>query len=334
MILAGDIGGTSSRLGSFEVRKGKPRLVELRRYSSQQYRSLEEIVRAFVVDQKVKVQHACFGVAGPVRGGHTTPPNLPWSIEVTSLERELGLSKVWLINDLEANAYGIAALEPADLFPLNQGTPDPDGNAGIISAGTGLGEAGYYFDGKRYRPFATEGGHADFAPRNELEVELFLYLLKQFKRVSCERVLSGPGLTQIYRFLSFTGRGQEPAWLAEEMRQGDPSAVVAERALDGRSELCGKALDMFVSIYGAEAGNLALKFKATRAVFVGGGIAPKIIQKLAEPGFIQAFVDKDPMRPLLEAIPVTVILNDRAALLGAATFAALEAGLMEHPLIG
>ena len=250
-----------------------------------------------------------------------------------SLERELGVAKVWLLNDLEANAYGVAALEPADFCWLNQGTPEPEGNAAIISVGTGLGEAGYYFDGRRYRPFASEGGHADFAPRTDLEVELFLYLRKQCGRVSSEHVLSGPGLLRIYQFLRDAAYGAEPAWLAEELRHGDPGATIAAHALDGRAELCTKALDLFVSIYGAEAGNVALKFKATRAVFVGGGIAPKIIQKLKEPGFMQAFLHKEPMRHMLEAVPVGVILNDQTALFGAAMFAALAAGLVEHPLI-
>jgi len=333
MILAGDIGGTSTRLGLFEVQKEKPRAVVIEKYSSRQHASLEEIVRIFTRKHGSQTEQACFGIAGPVLAGRATPPNLQWSVEAAGLERELNVSKVWLINDLEANAYGFAALEPEDFYFLNQGIRHQEGNAGIISAGTGLGEAGYYFDGKRYRPFASEGGHADFAPRNTLEVELFLYLNERFGRVSFERVLSGSGLLRIYQFLGHTGRGEEPAWLAEEMRHKDPSAVLSEHALDGRSELCAKALDMFVSIYGAEAGNVALKFKATRAMFVGGGIAPKIIEKLKEPGFMKAFVDKDPMRSMLESIPVAVILNDQAALLGAAMYAALEAGLFQHPLI-
>lgn len=333
MILSGDIGGTSARLGLFEVQENKLRPVVMEKYPSKQHGSLQEIVRIFMARHGGQVQQACFGIAGPVRGGHATPPNLPWSVDAASLEQELGVSKVCLINDLEANAYGFAALEPADFYQLNEGTPDPEGNAGIISAGTGLGEAGCHFDGRCHRPFASEGGHADFAPRTDLEVELFLHLRRQFGRVSSERVISGPGLLRIYQFLHHAGHGEEPAWLAEEMLNGDPGAVITTHALDGRSELCAMALDLFVSAYGAEAGNVALKFKATRGMFVGGGIAPKIIQKLKEPGFMQAFADKDPMRSMLEAIPVRVILNDQAALLGAAMFAALKAGSIEHPLI-
>jgi glucokinase len=237
--------------------------------------------------------------------------------------RELALKSVGLINDLEANAWGIAMLEATDFAVLNEGASDASGNAAIISAGTGLGEAGLYWDGRQHRPFATEGGHTDFAPRNHLEMELLDYLLKQFRRVSCERVVSGPGLLNIYHFLRDSGRGEEPPWLAERMRQQDPAAVVSAAGLNGESELCVQALDLFVSIYGAEAGNLALKVMATGGVYLGGGIAPKIVRKLKDPVFLNAFTAKGRMKPLLQAMPVRVILNPKTALLGAARFATL-----------
>jgi glucokinase len=237
--------------------------------------------------------------------------------------RELGLKSVGLINDLEANAWGIAVLEAKDLVVLNEGAADASGNAAIISAGTGLGEAGLYWDGKQHRPFATEGGHTDFAPRSRLEMDLLEYLLKEFQRVSYERVVSGPGLLNIYRFLRDAGRGEEPGWLARRMRGEDPAAVISRAALDGESDLCAQALDLFVSMYGAEAGNLALKVMATGGVFLGGGIAPRIIRKLEEPAFLNAFTAKGRMKPLLQAMPVRVILNDKTALLGAARFATL-----------
>ncbi|HEX7124294.1 MAG TPA: glucokinase, partial [Thermodesulfobacteriota bacterium] len=195
------------------------------------------------------------------------------------------------------------------------------GNQAIIAAGTGLGETGLYWDGSKHHPFATEGGHADFAPRDELEIELLRYLLRELDRVSVERVVSGPGLYRIYRFLRDTGRGEEPVWLAEALRRGDPPRVVSEAALAGRSGLCAQALDLFVSLYGAEAGNLALKTMATGGVFVAGGIAPRIVEKLKDGRFMEAFVAKGRLESILAAIPVRVILNDTAALLGAARYA-------------
>jgi glucokinase len=245
-------------------------------------------------------------------------------VDAGHLAHELGVKTVDLLNDLEANAYGIAALEANDFVVLNHGAPNASGNAAVIAAGTGLGEAGLYWDGTQHHPFACEGGHADFAPQNELQVELLLYLRKKFGHVSWERVVSGPGLHNIYGFLRDTGRGEEPAWLVEAMRQKDPSAVISQAGLEGRSALCAQALDLFVLLYGAEAGNLALKIMATTGVFVGGGIAPKIIRKLQGPAFMEAFAAKGRFKWLLETIPVRVILNDKTALLGAARYAALQ----------
>jgi glucokinase len=230
---------------------------------------------------------------------------------------------VALLNDLEANAYGLAMLAPDDFVALNNGTTEASGNMAIIAAGTGLGEAGLHWDGGQHHPFASEGGHASFAPSNAFQIELLSYLLREFTHVSWERVVSGPGLYNIYRFLRDTGRGEEPPWLGEEIRRGDPAAVISQAALAGSSALCGQALDLFIALYGAEAGNLALKLMASGGVFVGGGIAPKIITKLRDSTFIEAFVAKGRMQSLLQDIPVRVILNDKAALLGAARFAAL-----------
>jgi glucokinase len=335
MILAGDFGGTSTRLGLFELNETKPVLQTLEKYSSREATGLEEIVRKFIDAHPVKVDCACFGIAGPVREGRVQTPNVPWIADAAELARQLDLDQTWLINDLEANAYGVATLEPEDIARLNESEGEPDlcGNAAIISAGTGLGEAGFYFDGKRYRPFACEGGHSGFAPGNELQIELLRHLMKKFGHLSFERVLSGPGLRNIYEFLRDTGRGEETAALAEQLRKGDPSAVIAKAGLERTSDLCVQALDLFAEIYGAEAGNLALKMKATRGVLVGGGIAPKIVEKLKEPAFIRAFAEKGRMKAMLEVIPVGVILNDQVALFGAALYAALEAGLVEHPLV-
>ena len=228
MILAGDIGGTSTRLGLFELNGAKPILATMVKYPSREASGLEEIVAKFLRAHPAKVDCACFGVAGPVREGRVQTPNLAWLIDATVLAREARLEQSWLINDLEANAYGVATLEPDDFARLNEGHADVRGNAAIISAGTGLGEAGFYFDGKRYRPFACEGGHSSFAPTSELEVELLRHLTGKFGHVSFERVLSGPGLLNIYEFLRDTGRGVESASLAKRLRRGDPSAVISE----------------------------------------------------------------------------------------------------------
>jgi len=324
VILAGDIGGTNARLACFKVDGGHLVSVREKDYPSRAHAGLDEIVRKFVEDYSVSVERACFGIAGPVKDGRVVTPNLPWVIDAGQLSGLLRLQDVALINDLEANTYGIAALGPSDFVVLSEGSPDAEGNIAVIAAGTGLGEAGAYWDGTREHPIPSEGGHGDFAPRTELEIQLLRSLLGRFKRVSYERVLSGAGLLEIYRFLRDSGRGEEPEWLKQEMLQQDPSAAISKAALEARSELCQQALDLFVSIYGAEAGNLALKFKATGGVFVGGGIAPKIVEKLKGPTFMEAFKAKGRMRRLLEAIPVRVIMNDKTALLGAARRAALD----------
>ncbi len=324
MILAGDIGGTNTRLAYARVDGGRLRLVAESTFPSRDHPNLEAVLTKFVSAHRLPVRQACFGVAGPVRNGRCEATNLPWVVDSRDLAKQLGLDKALVINDLEANAYGIAVLEPKDFAMLSEGDPDAQGNAALIAAGTGLGEAGLYWDGARHRPFASEGGHATFAPRNDLEMDLLRYLLTQFEHVSYERVLSGPGLLNIYKFLRDTGRGEEPGWLAERMRRGDPPAVITQAALEGKSVLCTAALDLFVSLYGAEAGNLALGVLATGGLFVGGGIARNIVQKLKGSTFMTAFTAKGRMKPLLDAMPVRVILNDKTPLLGAARCAILE----------
>ncbi|MCO6439579.1 MAG: glucokinase [Nitrococcus mobilis] len=331
MILAGDIGGTSTRLAFFELQDGRLAIVAKESYRSRDYESLAQVVRQFEKDYGCAgIRHAAFGVAGPVRDGQAKTTNLPWLIDSARLARELGLQSkdVELINDLAANAWGAMTLAPIDLTVLNQGKPDATGNAAVIAAGTGLGEAGLYWDGQCHRAFASEGGHVDFAPRDELEIGLLHYLLQRYRHVSYERVLSGPGLHTIYRFLRDTGRGNESQQLAEAMRDEDPAAVISQAALKGENALCVQALDLFVAIYGAAAGNLALKLMASAGVYLGGGIAPRIIEKLKGPGFMAAFTGKGRMKDLLQEIPVRVIMNDQSALLGAARCAALKAGLI------
>jgi glucokinase len=237
----------------------------------------------------------------------------------------LAVPKVTLLNDLKANAYGLRHLGPTDFAMLQAGAHDAAGNQAILSAGTGLGCAGLYWDGQRHRPFATEGGHADFATRTPIESELREHVAKEKGRVSAERILSGGGLVRIYRFLRERSGVPEPAALAERLAKEDPAAVVSKSAMEGVDPVCVEALDLFVAAYGAEAGNVALRMLATGGVFLGGGIAPKILPRIQRDAvFMNAFLDKGRMRPLLETIPVLVVLNDRAALWGAAHCAAFD----------
>ena len=231
-----------------------------------------------------------------------------------------------LLNDLEATAYGLPALGADGLLTLQAGIPDSSGNAAVIAAGTGLGEAGLYWDGQHHHPFATEGGHASFSPCDELEIAFFRHLQQQHQHVSWERVVSGMGLLSMHEFLRAHRHAVTPPWLLEEMRGGDAAAALANAALAGRDEICIETLNLFVRLYGAEAGNLALKVMSRGGLYIGGGIAPKILPLLQHGAFLDAFLNKGRMRPLLEAIPVRVILNDRAALFGAALRAAQLAG--------
>jgi glucokinase len=328
MILAGDIGGTNARIAFFTLKQGRLTVAAEHIYPTHEHRGLESIVRRFIDDHRVVPRCACFGIAGPVRHGRAEMANLKWAVDSSSLAREIGIESVALINDLEANAYGVAALAPNDFAVLNVGVEDPAGNAAVIAAGTGLGEAGLYWDGAAHRPFACEGGHGDFGPTDDLQIELLRFLRAELEHVSVERVLSGPGLFNIYRFLRDTGRGAEPPWLTEQLKTGDPPAQIARAAAERNCELCVRALEIFVAIYGSEAADLALKLMATAGVYIGGGIAPRIIDRLRAPAFMKAFTTKGRMGPLLEKIPVRVILNDQAALLGAARAAALKAGLL------
>ncbi len=318
MILAGDIGGTNTRLAFFNSAAPglKPLSIEI--FPSAEHAGLEEIADKYVEKHGVSLTNACFGIAGPVRNGVCETPNLPWVIRAANVAKRLQVQSVRLLNDLEANAYGIAELGVLDFTTLSEGTPGQHGNCALISAGTGLGEAGLLFDGQDYQPFASEGGHADFAPRNELEIELLRYLMHRYDHVSYERVLSGPGLQNIYYFLRDTGRFEEPSWLAEQSEHGVSTAVISKSGLEGTAAMCVEALNILVSIYGAEAGNLALKMMSLGGLYLGGGIAPKILPKLRESRFIEAFWGKGRIDALMRSIPVRVITNDMTALLGAA----------------
>ena len=319
-ILAGDIGGTKTRLGIFESSANGIHLLRTRTFSSLQYDGLEQMIREFL-DPGEHIAAASFGVAGPVIGGTAVATNLPWKIEERSLKKHLSIRDVALINDLVANAFGIEVMGRDDFSVLNQGKRVV-GNRAVLSAGTGLGAAVLFWNGTRHVPSPSEGGHVEFGPRNRLELGLLRYLFEKYGHVSYERILSGAGLFNIYQFLRDTGKcGAEPGWLTVRLAKEDPAAVISEAALLKKSKLCVASLHQFVSIYGAAAGNLALQVMASGGVFIGGGIAPKIIEKLRDGTFMRAFTNKGRLSTIVERIPVKVIMNDRAALLGASVYA-------------
>jgi glucokinase len=320
MILAGDVGGTKVHLALYDFVDGKLSHHRDERFPAREYSGLEEVVKGFLGAEKVTA--ACFGVPGPVRDGRLRLTNLPWTIDSRELAAHLGIPHVFLINDLEANGYGIAELGPDQIFTLSNGDPGQTGNRALISAGTGLGECFLVWNGRMHVPYPSEGGHADFAPRNEDEIDLLRFLKQKYNgRISFERVVSGMGLTGIYEFLRDVRGIEEPVWLAEKLTAADdPNSVITEAGLAARAEICEKALDMFVSAYGAEAGNLALKILSVGGLYIGGGIAPRILEKLKDGTFIKSFTDKGRLSQLLINTPVRVILDSRAALLGAAAY--------------
>lgn len=327
MILAGDIGGTKTNVALCDTTEGGGIIVRAQgSYPSAERDSLESIIAEFLREHPAgEVTHACFGVAGPVVDERVETTNLAWDVRADSLAAALNLRRVALINDLEATAYGVETLRDEQLHTLNEGAGDDGGHRALIAAGTGLGMAGLFRDGEHYRPMPSEGGHVDYAPRNETEIELMRYMQRIVGgRVSYERVLSGVGLVNVYKFLRDEGYAQEPAWLAERFASEDDAACISAAALAGESELASKALDIFVQIYGATAGNLALLLKPSGGLYVGGGIAPKILEKLKDGTFMRAFSDKGRMSSLIESMPVRVILDDKTALYGAARCALLR----------
>ena len=324
LLLAGDIGGTKTHLALFSFQDNNLKAEFQKTYPSQEYSGLEPLLQDFLAGGNHPIGRASFGIAGPLVDGKVNPPNLSWVVDSLSVAKTLGLPSVSLLNDLEAAAYGIFTLTPDEFLVLNEGAIRRPGNKVLIAAGTGLGETILFDDGKNYHPLASEGGHADFAARNELEIELLRYLIGRFGRVSYERVVSGPGLANIYDFLKERADPAAPGWFAAKIAAADdPSPVISQAALAGEPEIAIKALDRFVSSYGAEAGNLALKAKAFGGVYVGGGIAPKILSKLKDGTFMEAFNDKGRYRDLVSSIPVCVVLNEKAALRGAAYHATL-----------
>jgi glucokinase len=325
MILAGEIGATKTRLAAFESEGNKLTTVVEKVYLSQQESSLPNVITNFVKTEGIPVHSACFGVAGPVRGKTSKISNLAWVINADELARLLKLKSVGLINDLEAYAYGIDGLESKDFVTLSEGAEDATGNRAVISARTGLGVAGLYWDGFRHHPFACEGGHSSFAPGNALEIELLQYLHAKHGRVSCERVLSGPGIRSIFEFLRDTSKEQEPGWLKDQLASApDVPALISKLALERKAAICEKTLSIFVGVYGSQTGDCALTFMSTGGIFVGGSIAAKILPLMQAPNFMQSFLAKGRMESLLKDVPVKIVLNDNSGMLGAARYTLIQ----------
>lgn len=321
MILAGDIGGTKTNLAYFSEVNGVLTPNFTRSYPSKDHASLSEIVRQFIRESPHMIDEAAFGIAGPVVNGRCEATNLPWVVDARGIASEFGVKTVGLINDLEATAYGTLRLQANEKLPLNTGVVRLHGAIAVIAAGTGLGEGGLVWNGSRYQTLPSEGGHSDFAPRNELEMNLLRFLLTKYKRVSVERVVSGMGIVNLYQFFRTQVGYAEPQWLTEELATNDAAATISNAAATGKDEACVKTMELFVSLYGAEAGNLALKLLSTSGVYIGGGIAPKILPLLQQATFMDSFTNKGRFSSLLKNMPVYVVLNDKTALLGAAHYA-------------
>lgn len=320
-ILAGDIGGTKTTLGLFKAATGPHMPVAEATFPSASYANLESIAREFLAQVGVTAEVACFGVAGPVTGDKAKITNLPWMVDAVVLGKELRLSSVRLLNDLEAVANAVPILEPSDLYTLNERKPAAGGTIGVLAPGTGLGEAFLTWDGATYRAYPSEGGHCSFAPRNQLEVDLLYYLLERFEHVSYERVCSGRGLPNLYAFFREGQHMEELPHVAEQLAAaGDLTPVIVSAAMDPErpSLACRRTLETFVSILGAEAGNLALKVLATGGIYLGGGIPPRILPFLKAGGFMQTYRHKGRFGAMVAQMPVYIILNSKAALLGAA----------------
>ncbi len=360
MILAGDVGGTKVHLALYDFKGGRLVPVRDQKFPAGEFASLDDVVKKFLAEPDGSLNQAsssdasqssatatssaftssssvpsasgegivaaCFGCPGPVRNGRLKLTNLPWTLDTRDLQKSLGIEHIFLINDLEANGYGIPELAPEKIFTLHEGDTTAVGHRGLISAGTGLGECLLIWDGKAHRPIPSEGGHCDFAPRTDQEIALLHYLRRTLNgRVSFERVVSGLGIKNVYAFLRDDQHMEEPDWLRDRLAHEDPNAVLGTIAEDGSSPIAQEAMRLFSAAYGAEAGNLALKVLATGGLYLGGGIAPKILKTLQAGPFLQAFLDKGRLSPLLEATPVRVILDDTCALLGAAAFAEARA---------
>lgn len=323
LILAGDIGGTKTYLALFHDKGYHLELAKEGAFSNSDFKGPDEIIGRFIkgVDTS-DIEASGFGIACPVVGNRCKMTNLDWIVDGEEIKRKFNIRKLELINDLVAIAWGVDLLSKNDLMVLQEGTPK-GGNAALIAAGTGLGEAILFWDGVSHIPSGSEGGHTDFAPRNQLEMGLLEYLMKIYGHVSYERILSGPGLENIYNYIKTIRKRAEPQYLKKRFEAEGIAPVVSEEAISGKDETCREALELFISIYGAEAGNLALKSMAVNGIYIGGGIVPKILKAMESGTFIKSFRDKGRFDSLMSQMPVNVILNDKTGLLGAAAYAAM-----------
>ena len=327
MILAGDVGGTKVHLALYSFEGGRLKPFRDDRVPAQELPSLDAAVEQFLLPgEREQIVAACFGCPGPVLDGRLKLTNLPWTLDQRDLAKSLGIQHIFLINDLEANGYGIPELAPESIVTLHEGDAAAVGHRGLIAAGTGLGEALLIWDGKIHRPIPSEGGHCDFAARTDREVALLQYLRNTLGgRVSWERVVSGLGIQNVYAYLRDVEKLDEPQWLRDRMQTEDSNAVIGQCADDGSSALCVETMKLFAAAYGAETGNIALKVLALGGMYLGGGIAPKAMKTLRSGGFMEAYLDKGRLSPVLESIPVRIILDDTCALLGAAAYAEARA---------
>ena len=319
MILAGDIGGTKTLLGLFDPAGDVKQPLRQKSFPSRQYDSLEAIIAEFLAEDDGICTAASFAVAGPVSRGAAQITNLPWVIKADNISQMFQIPIVHLLNDVEAIAAAVPFLKAEDLAVLRPGKPDPTGAIVVIAPGTGLGEAFLTWNGERYQAHPTEGGHASFAPRTQVEVDLLVYLYPRFGHLSFERVGSGSGIPNLYEFLLDSGAYQEPDWLREALASArDRTPIIVDAALKEEADICVATLDLFVRILGGEAGNMALNVLATGGIYLGGGMPPRILSRLRQPDFLAAITHKGRFKTLLDAIPVTVVLDPEVALHGAA----------------
>lgn len=322
IVLAADLGGTKTELALFQIKDGKLISLKNQRYPTSNHASFVKAIQEFHQDETMKIDCACLGVAGTVDGDKVSGTNFAWEIDAKKLEKDLKIKRVILINDLKANAYGLSSLIKSDFKTLCKGEKK-EGNAVVISPGTGLGEAGLYWDGAFFHPYASEGGHCNFAPRTDLDIELYQFLHKKFDHVSWERVISGMGIINIYQFLRQYRKEKEPKWLTEKLKIDYSAKVISDAALEGKDAVCTESIQLFLKYLAVEASELALKSKSVGGIYIGGGIVPKILDLIDAEEFYENFINVGRMKHLLKEIPVKIILNDKTALMGAANYAAM-----------
>jgi glucokinase len=331
IVLGGDAGGTKVNLAIFEATATDVKMIKSSTYHSGSFPSVNKILQQFIQENPdYKPQKICLGVAGPVFEGRVTVTNLPWYVDANEIAAATGISQVILLNDLEATAYGVAGLEENDFSILHAGDPEEGGNISILAPGTGLGEAGLFWDGQFHHPFATEGGHCDFSCRNESDLQLHDYMLKKYKVVSWESIIAGPGIYSIFQFLCEIKKRTVSVAIEDKIKTSDPSAVVSEAAIEESDPVCVEAMRIFVRNLARECCNLILKMKSTGGLLLAGGVPPKIISLLQDPYFYDNLLDCDRMQDLVKKVPVKLILNDKAPMIGAGWYGAYSSQTMVH----